>query len=97
MDKALELLNELFKPGEGGFSEELSRFLLSLHLSEGQKQRYLELAGKVTQSPLSTEEHHELESFVRVNEILVLLQSKARFSLRRQPAASVAQPCGFFK
>jgi len=87
MDKALELLDELFKPGEGGFSEELSRFILSIHFTDVQKNRYLALAEKVTQENLTPEEQNELESFVCVNEILSLMQAKARLSLRRLPAA----------
>src|SRR5438477_170033 len=87
MDKALELLDELFKPQEGGFSEELSRFILSLHFTDTQKKRYLALAEKVTQKSLTLEEQNELESFVCINEILSLLHSKARRSLRRLPAA----------
>jgi len=87
MNKALELLDVLFRPSDGGFSEELSRFVLSLHFTDAQKDRYLELAEKVTQAPLTTEEQEELESFVYINHILGVLQSKARLSLRRQPAA----------
>jgi hypothetical protein len=36
---------------------------------------------------MDIDEQRELESYVCANEMLMLLQSKARLSLRRQPAA----------
>ncbi len=87
MEKPLDVLDQLIRPGDGGFSEELSRFLLSVHFTDAQKKRYLELAEKVTQSPLELDEQRELERFVYLNEFLSVLHSKARNSLRKQPAA----------
>ena len=87
MGLSFELLERMLKPHEGGLSEELSRYILSLHFTDAEKQRYLELADKVDQGPMTPEEQQELENFVELNEFLTLIQSKARLSLRRQPAA----------
>jgi hypothetical protein len=87
MDPLVDIIEELFKPREGGFSEELARFILSMQFTEAQKARYGELADKVDQGGMSIEDQRELESYVCANEMLMMLQSKARLSLRHQPAA----------
>ena len=87
MHSPLDLLDTLFKPKEGGFSEELSRFVLSIEFNDEQKARYMELAAKSNEGTLTKDEREELELFVVVNDLLMILQSKARLSLRRQPAA----------
>jgi hypothetical protein len=87
MDPLVDVIERLFKPHEGGFSEELARYVLSIHFTEAQQSRYTALAGKINQGEISSDEQRELESYVCANEMLMLLHLKARTSLRRQPAA----------
>lgn len=87
MDPLVDLIDRLLKPHEGGFSEELARYVLSIGFTDAQKKRYAELADKVDRGGMSIDEQRELESFVCANELLMMLHSKARLSLRRQPAA----------
>jgi hypothetical protein len=87
MDPLVDIIGTLLKPHEAGFSEELARYVLSVHFSEPQKARYAELADKVDQGGMTIDEQRELESYVCANEMLTMLHVKARLSLRRQPAA----------
>jgi hypothetical protein len=87
MDALVDIIETLIKPNEGAFSEELARYVLSIHFSDAQKVRYAELADKVDQGGMGIGEQRELESYVCANEMLTMLHLKARLSLRRQPAA----------
>jgi hypothetical protein len=87
MDPLVDVIERLLKPQEAAFSEELARYVLSIHFTDEQKRRYAELADKVDQGGMGIDEERELESYVCANEMLTLLQLKARLSLRRQPAA----------
>ena len=87
MDPLVDLIEKLLKPQEGGFSEELARYVLSIHFTDAQRSRYAVLVDKVDRGGMSIDEERELESYVCANEMLTMLHSKARLSLRRQPAA----------
>lgn len=87
MDPLVDVIEKLFKPHEGGFSEELARYVLSIHFTDAQRRRYAELADRVDRGGIGADEERELESFACANEMLMMLQAKARLSLRRQPAA----------
>ena len=87
MDPLVEIIERLLRPNEGGFSEELARYVLSIHFTDAQKSRYAALADKVDRGGMDIDEQRELESYVCANEMLTLLHLKARTSLRRQPAA----------
>jgi hypothetical protein len=87
MDPLVDVIQKLLKPHEGAFSEELARYVLSIHFTDAQKARYAELAEKVDQGGMSIDDERELESYVCANELLTMLHVKARLSLRRQPAA----------
>ena len=87
MDPLVDVIERLLKPQDGGFSEELARFVLSVHFTEAQRQRYADLADKVDRGGMGVDEQRELESYVCANEMLMMLHSKARLSLRHQPAA----------
>ena len=78
----------MIRPEQGSFSPDHARYVLTLGFSPAQKARYLELAEKSNEGMLSEQEAGELREFVLVNEILMLLQSKARLSLKQHnPAA----------
>jgi hypothetical protein len=87
MDPLVDIIEALLKPQEAGFSEELARYVLSVHFTDAHKRRYAELADKVDRGSMDIHEQRELESYVCASEMLMMLHSKARISLRRQPAA----------
>jgi hypothetical protein len=62
--------------------------ILKLGYSDADQQRMAELARKSNEGTLTPDERRELESYVFVGDVLSLLKSKARLSLRKQnPAA----------
>jgi hypothetical protein len=74
-------------PDDPNLSPEVARYFLALGFSDEEKSRYQFLASK-DQLELTTAERAELESLVHASTVLMLLQSKARLSLRKhQPAA----------
>lgn len=84
MANRVTLWERVIKPGEGAFSPEHARYILSLGFTPEERARYEELAYKNQGSDITPEERGELEEFVDVNMLLMLLKSKARLSLRNQ-------------
>ena len=68
-------------------SATLARHVLKLRFSADDQTRMHELAQKNQHGQLSAEETDELDNFIRVGDLLAILQSKARRSLRKTGAA----------
>ena len=66
-------------------SATLARHVLKLRFSANDQARMHELAARNQAGELSPEEVDELANFVRVGDLLAILQSKARQSLRKSP------------
>ena len=66
----------------------LARHVLKLRFSAEDQVRMHELAAKSQAGELSPEEVDEFDNFVRVGDLLAILQSKARQSLRKSPAGA---------
>lgn len=82
-----ETWSQILAPETGDLPPEVARYFLSLSLTDAQKRRYQELAAK-EHAERSTQEQSELTYLVYANQMLMLLQAKARRSLaERQPAA----------
>jgi hypothetical protein len=65
----------------------VAEYFLSLRFSAQDKKRYAKLAS-IDQVDLTPKQRDELEALVSANTLLMLLQAKARLSLkRRHPAA----------
>lgn len=62
--------------------------ILQLGYSEADHARMAELAGKSNAGTLTPEERRELESYVFVGDVLSLMKSKARLSLRKHSPAA---------
>jgi hypothetical protein len=87
MSAANQIWSRIVAPKEPDLPAEVARYFLSLGFSEQDKARYTKLAG-IEQCDLSPQERSELEALVAANTLLMLLQAKARLSLRpHQPAA----------
>jgi hypothetical protein len=76
----------LWENGDGGLSPSLARHLLRVGFAPADKQRMHERAVKNQESRLSTEEQGELDCYVKVADLLAILQSKARQILRGRKA-----------
>jgi hypothetical protein len=79
----------LISPENTCLSPEAARSLLELRFSEQDQARMNELAQKNRDGLLTAEERQELESYVKVRDVLSLLHLKARKSLKSSPPRSV--------
>jgi len=87
MSPVTRIWTRIVAPDDPKLSPEVAQYFLSVGFTDEEKSRYQFLASK-DQSDLTTAERSELESFVHASTALMLLQSKARLSLRKhQPAA----------
>ena len=81
-------IERIIQPSQGSLSEELASYILQLDFPPQDHRRYLELSEKAQEGTLSSDEQSELDDLLTANDVLAILQSKARVSLRsHQPAA----------
>jgi hypothetical protein len=73
----------IIEPENNGLSPEVARAFLKLRFSERDKARMNELAEKNQEGWLTAEERRELESYVKVGDVLSLLHLNARKSIKR--------------
>lgn len=73
----------IIEPKRNGLSAAAARSLLKLRFPNRDLQRMNELAQKNQEGLLSEAEREELEAYVKVGDLLSLLQLKARKSLAR--------------
>src|SRR5438477_12234635 len=80
---AAGIWDRLLRPGKGGLSPEAARSLLELQFSEVDHDRMNELAAKARKATLTASERAELEEYIRAGDVLALIKSRARQSLKR--------------
>jgi len=68
--------------GEQGLTVPVARHVLKLGFGDADKARMRELAGRNGRGELSDEEREELDNFVKVGDLLAVLQSRARKFLK---------------
>lgn len=90
MSTALEaaVLNRMIRPDAGDLPPEAARFLLSLDFSNEDHARIDALSARAQEGTLSDEERQDLEGYIRLGDMLALLQSKARRSLKRSDSSA---------
>jgi hypothetical protein len=66
---------------EGGLTPTLARHIVKLAFSANDKARMLELGRKNQEEGLTEAESTELDNFIKVGDLLAILQSKARQAL----------------
>lgn len=76
------IFSRLWESRDGGLSPELARHVLKLRFSDQDMERMHELAARNQNSKLSASESDELDNFVKVGDLLAILQSKARKLLK---------------
>jgi len=79
---ASAIWSRIVRPERGTLTPEVARALLKLDFDADDRRRVDFLSSKAAAETLSDEERAELEEYVRVNNELMILQSKARLSLR---------------
>jgi len=71
----------------GGFSPDVARSILRLDFSKRDHMRMARLQAKASHTTLTGREREKLEELLRAADMLAILQSKARQSLKRQKGA----------
>ena len=82
------ILQRVIDPERGDFNPELARHILKLHFPDADLARYAELSAKAQDGNLGEHERQELEDYVNVNDLLMMLKAKAENSLRQRPSAA---------
>jgi hypothetical protein len=77
------IFGRVFTNGRKVMSRELARQILGLGFSDEDKARMHELAVKNQEGQISSEELEELDNYIKVGDLLAILQSKARQSLKK--------------
>lgn len=87
MVQSSSIWDRILVPEQGDLSADAAQYLLSLGFPEKDRARYQDLAAR-DPADLTPSEQSELDSLIHANTVLMLLQAKARLSLKgRQPAA----------
>jgi hypothetical protein len=81
---AAAIFDRVFTNGKEPLSLELAKHVLSLTFSEQDKARMNELAEKNQEGTISRKEKEELFNYIKVGDLLALLQSKARIALKKK-------------
>jgi hypothetical protein len=82
------ILDRIIEPWQGGFLPEHAKYILSLDFPPDEHARYAQLAAKAQEGTLTAAERGDLEEFLSVNAMLMVLQSKARVSLKQHNSAA---------
>jgi hypothetical protein len=78
----MDIFRRIVDPDEPFLSAAAARGILRLDFSAADRERMNELAARNRQGRVSSAEEQELSNFIRVGQILGILQSKARRSLQ---------------
>jgi len=82
------VLERVIRPGEGTLPPDAARYLLTLGFSPSDQARCDELSDRAQSAPLSQDEQTELDDLLTANDVLMILKSKARLSLRSPSSAA---------
>jgi hypothetical protein len=81
------VLSRLIEPDEGSFSPAAARAILKIQFAAKEQQRMKQLAMKLQADDATDEEQREIDHYNQVGNLLALLHSKARRSLKPKKTA----------
>jgi hypothetical protein len=76
------IFSRVLEPEKATLSPEAARSILALDFSQADRNRMNALSAKARSGTLTPEEDQELENFIHVGDLLIIMQSKARRSLQ---------------
>jgi hypothetical protein len=82
------LLERLILPGNGSIPPEAAKYFLALSFSASDREEVKALSAKARDGTLSPLEQEQLDGYLFLNDLLALLQSKARLSLEHNGTAA---------
>jgi hypothetical protein len=77
------ILGRVLQPGKATLSPDAARSILALEFGQDDRERMHQLALKAQDGMLKAEEETELENYRRVGNLLSMMKSKARLSLKK--------------
>ena len=77
-----DIFSRVIDPANPSLTPDVAKGILQLSYSEADHARIAALASKSNEGALTPDERRELESYVFVGDVLSMLKSKARLSLR---------------
>jgi hypothetical protein len=80
---ASAIWGRIVNPRRGTLAPEAARAILKLDFDPADRKRVDLLSARAAEGTLGADERAELEEYVRVNNELMVLQSKARLSLKK--------------
>lgn len=87
-DLEADIFSRVIDPLSPTLAPAAAEAILALGYTEADHTRMAELAGKSNQGTLSATERRELEGYVFVGDVLSMLKSKARLSIRKHSPAA---------
>jgi hypothetical protein len=78
----------LIESQEGELTPEAAKYLLTLRFSDEDQARVQDLADRSQEGTLSEDDMSEFDRYLRVGNLLAVVQSKARLVIDRQAASS---------
>ena len=84
----LAILDRVINSGRGGFPPDLARQVLKFAFPAKDRRRYERLSYKAQNGTLIAKERAELEDYLNVNDLLMVLKAKADASLRDESPAA---------
>jgi hypothetical protein len=77
-----EILGRLIKPAQPDFSPEAARAILRLKFDKSDLVRVDRLSSRAQKGSMTAEERAEMEEYILLADVLAMLKSKARLSLK---------------
>jgi hypothetical protein len=75
------IFSRVLEPEKPMLSADAARSILALDFTQADRERMNALAAKARAGGLTAEENEELENYLRVGDLVAIMQSKARRSL----------------
>lgn len=88
MHQEVAIFTRLFQPENADLSPEAAQSLLAVEFTSDDQERMHELAEKSQEGILSEQEQDEADSYAFVGNVLGILKSKARRSLKKTTGSS---------
>ncbi len=82
------ILERVIDPQHGNFPPELARQVLKFTFPPEDRARYVELSSKAQDGALTPTEREELEDYLNVDDLLIILKAKAEASLQNHTPAA---------
>jgi N-formylglutamate amidohydrolase len=82
------VLERVLRPAEGDLPADFARKLLDMDFEPADHERYRELSAKAQSGGLTPQEQVDLDDLLTANDVLTILQAKARISLSHPSSAA---------